>query len=242
MSDMNETPDLSAQLAALTAQMNEEREKMRKLEAENANLLVQMEAMSSQTTGVQPSRFQGQVIPMQPLGDLTPVSNSDGPSQTSLSPSVRDFRTPPTMTNIQNFVANAGEQTIATEHGNLSAPGSRQSSGINQPASAAVQHQTLEDSQPSSAAGHQQIPAFNQPASAAGQQQSPAFSQPVLLAINKSQHSISQPVQLDSSRFQHSASRLLQLDSNIIQMSISLPSESAKRSLELDRMRLNSKR
>ena len=173
--------------------MNEEREKMRRLEAKNANLLVQMEAMSSQTTGVHPFRFQGQVIPMQPLGDLTPVSNSDGPSQTSLSPSVRDFRTPPTMTNIQNSVANAGEQTIATEHGNLSAPGSRQSSGINQPTNAAVQHQTLEDSQPSSAAGHQQIPAFNQPASAVGQQQSPAFSQPASASGQQQIPAFSQP-------------------------------------------------
>ena len=121
---MNETPDLSAQLAALTAQMNEEREKMRRLEAENANLLVQMEAMSSQTSGVQPSRFQGQGIPMQPLGDLTPIPSNDGSSQTSLSPSVRDFRTPPTMSNIQNYVVNTGEQAIMTEHGNLSTPGS----------------------------------------------------------------------------------------------------------------------
>ena len=80
MSDMNETPDLSAQLAALTAQMNEEREKMRRLEAENADLLVQMEAMSSQTTKVQPSRFRGQVSPIQPLGDLTHISNNNGPS------------------------------------------------------------------------------------------------------------------------------------------------------------------
>ncbi|XP_062099095.1 putative F-box protein PP2-B12 [Humulus lupulus] len=50
MSDVTEAPDLSAQLVALTAQINEERKKMRRLKAENANLLVRMEAMSSQAT------------------------------------------------------------------------------------------------------------------------------------------------------------------------------------------------
>ena len=105
MSDVTETPDLSAQLAALTAQMNEEREKMRRLEAENADLLVRMEAMSSQATEAQPSRFRGPVSPMQPLGDLTPISNSDGPNQTGPSPSVRNYQTPPAMSNIQNSVA-----------------------------------------------------------------------------------------------------------------------------------------
>ncbi|XP_062119278.1 uncharacterized protein LOC133833030 [Humulus lupulus] len=106
---MTETPDLSAQLAALTAQMNEEREKMRRLEAENADLLVRMEAMSSQATEAQPSCFRGLVSPMQPLGDLTPISNSDGPNRTIPSPSI-----------------------TMTEHGHSSTPRSQQILGVRQ--------------------------------------------------------------------------------------------------------------
>ncbi|XP_062080233.1 uncharacterized protein LOC133784987 [Humulus lupulus] len=56
MSDVTETPNLSAQLAALTTQMNKELKKMRRLKAENAELLVRMEAMSSQATEFASSR------------------------------------------------------------------------------------------------------------------------------------------------------------------------------------------
>ncbi|XP_062080221.1 uncharacterized protein LOC133784976 [Humulus lupulus] len=114
MSDVTETPDLSAQLAALTAQMNEEREKMRRLKAENADLLVQIKAISSQATEVQPSRFRGSISPMQPLGDLTLISNNDGPSQTVPSPSIRNYQIPPTMCNMQNSIVNTGEQLTDT--------------------------------------------------------------------------------------------------------------------------------
>ena len=58
--------------------MNKDHEKMERYEDENVDLLVRMEAMSSQITGVQPPRFRASVNSMQSLGDITPTANLAG--------------------------------------------------------------------------------------------------------------------------------------------------------------------
>ncbi|XP_057780215.1 uncharacterized protein LOC130998827 [Salvia miltiorrhiza] len=92
--DGSETPDaphvtaqadLAAQIAALTEQMNQERERCKKLERENANLYDRLEAMEPIEI-IEPPGFRAQVSSMQPLGD-TPITRKDGSNHLVMDPS-----------------------------------------------------------------------------------------------------------------------------------------------------------
>ena len=127
MADMTEIPDLASQIAILTAEAAKEREQaakdreqaakdheqLEKLQAENADLLVRMETLSSQNMTdppPPPSRFRVPISPMQSLGSLTPNSSIGGSSQTDPPALVRNQQTPTIVTNTPNSSINAGGQ------------------------------------------------------------------------------------------------------------------------------------
>lgn len=69
--------DLAAQIAALTEQMNQERESRERLEKENSDLLAHLEA-ASQIQTTPSSRFKAPVNPMQSFDDYIHVEDDDG--------------------------------------------------------------------------------------------------------------------------------------------------------------------
>lgn len=78
MTDATVETDLTAQIAALIDQMNQESENRERLEKENADLLTHLEAMEPQIQTDPPSQFRVPVNLMQPLDDYVHVEDYDG--------------------------------------------------------------------------------------------------------------------------------------------------------------------
>ncbi|PON66433.1 hypothetical protein TorRG33x02_267810 [Trema orientale] len=185
MADFSEAPHLSVQITALSAQMNENCEKMERLEAENAamrtenaELLVRMESLSAQSTIEQPSRVRITVNPMQPLDDFTPMANHGDIRQFARDSSTSNgyFQTPTTLPNIVNSTLNAGGQLVVPEQTHESALGHQQAVGYTQQGALGQQpvaEQTQQDTLGQQSALRQQPATGQTQQDAHGQQSAP---------------------------------------------------------------------